>query len=88
MGLDIRWPIGLMFTLIGALLTILGIVAPDMSKPPKNVGIDIRRGEHHVAEMRALLGQLEVHFLQGGCQGAIAHAVGDEVKRPDAGFSG
>jgi hypothetical protein len=29
MGLDIRWPIGLMFTLIGALLVIQGaIVAP------------------------------------------------------------
>jgi protein-S-isoprenylcysteine O-methyltransferase Ste14 len=26
MGLDIRWPIGLMFTLIGALLSIQGIV--------------------------------------------------------------
>ena len=26
MGLDIRWPIGLMFSLIGALLTIYGLV--------------------------------------------------------------
>jgi putative Mn2+ efflux pump MntP len=26
MGLDIRWPIGLMFTLIGALLLITGLV--------------------------------------------------------------
>jgi len=26
MGLDIRWPIGLMFTLIGALLTGYGVV--------------------------------------------------------------
>jgi ABC-type Fe3+-siderophore transport system permease subunit len=25
MGLDIRWPIGLMFTLIGALLAIVGV---------------------------------------------------------------
>jgi hypothetical protein len=25
MGLDIRWPIGLMFTLIGALLAIYGV---------------------------------------------------------------
>jgi len=25
MGLDIRWPIGLMFTLIGALLTVFGV---------------------------------------------------------------
>ncbi len=26
MGLDIRWPIGLMFTLIGAMLVIFGLV--------------------------------------------------------------
>jgi ABC-type Fe3+-siderophore transport system permease subunit len=26
MGLDIRWPIGLMFTLIGALLAVVGVV--------------------------------------------------------------
>jgi hypothetical protein len=26
MGLDIRWPIGLMFTLIGVLLTVFGAV--------------------------------------------------------------
>ena len=26
MGLDIRWPIGLMFTLIGALLAITGLI--------------------------------------------------------------
>ena len=25
MGLDIRWPIGLMFTLIGALLAVFGV---------------------------------------------------------------
>ena len=28
MGLDIRWPIGLMFTLIGVLLTGYGAVKP------------------------------------------------------------
>jgi hypothetical protein len=27
MGLDIRWPIGLMFSLIGVLLTIYGVTA-------------------------------------------------------------
>ena len=31
MGLDIRWPIGLMFTLIGALLVIFGITKADQS---------------------------------------------------------
>ncbi len=27
MGLDIRWPIGIMFTLIGAMLTVSGLLA-------------------------------------------------------------
>ena len=31
MGLDIRWPIGLMFTLIGALLTGYGAIKPAVS---------------------------------------------------------
>lgn len=31
MGLDIRWPIGLMFTLIGALLTGYGVVKSAIS---------------------------------------------------------
>jgi hypothetical protein len=31
MGLDIRWPIGLMFTLLGALLVIFGVTKADQS---------------------------------------------------------
>jgi len=31
MGLDIRWPIGLMFTLIGVLLVIFGVTKSDQS---------------------------------------------------------
>ena len=31
MGLDIRWPIGLMFSLIGLLLTLFGLTKPDDS---------------------------------------------------------
>ncbi|HKW28024.1 MAG TPA: hypothetical protein VJT54_01715 [Verrucomicrobiae bacterium] len=31
MGLDIRWPIGLMFTFIGALLSFYGVVHHDAS---------------------------------------------------------
>ena len=31
MGLDIRWPIGLMFTLIGALLVIFGVTKSEQS---------------------------------------------------------
>ena len=32
MGLDIRWPIGLMFTLIGALLMIQGLMVGPSAK--------------------------------------------------------
>jgi hypothetical protein len=31
MGLDIRWPIGLMFSLIGILLAVFGLAKPDES---------------------------------------------------------
>ena len=31
MGLDIRWPIGLMFTLIGAMLVVFGLTKADQS---------------------------------------------------------
>ncbi len=38
MGLDIRWPIGLMFTLIGSLLALFGLVKGDQSV---SLGINI-----------------------------------------------
>ena len=31
MGLDIRWPIGLMFTLIGAMLVVFGLTKADQA---------------------------------------------------------
>ncbi len=38
MGLDIRWPIGLMFSLVGVLLVIYGAVhGPD----PRSLGLNI-----------------------------------------------
>jgi hypothetical protein len=40
MGLDIRWPIGLMFTLIGALLLIAGITDGTPPRPlPMNIDL-------------------------------------------------
>ena len=43
MGLDIRWPIGLMFTLIGALLVLTGLVqGPDARS--LNINIDLLWG--------------------------------------------
>ena len=36
MGLDIRWPIGLMFTLIGALLAVFGV-----ARSADSVSLDI-----------------------------------------------
>ena len=38
MGLDIRWPIGLMFTLIGVLLSIYGAIK---GASPVSLGINI-----------------------------------------------
>jgi len=47
MGLDLRWPIGLMFTLIGAMLTITGLVTgsdADMYKRSLGININLRWG--------------------------------------------
>jgi protein-S-isoprenylcysteine O-methyltransferase Ste14 len=42
MGLDIRWPIGLMFSLIGALLVICGLVtASDAEMYKRSLDINI-----------------------------------------------
>jgi sulfite exporter TauE/SafE len=42
MGLDIRWPIGLMFTLIGAILVVCGIVTnSDVEMYKRSLGINI-----------------------------------------------
>jgi hypothetical protein len=47
MGLDIRWPIGLMFSLIGALLTGYGAMTSsdtEMYKRSLGINIDLRWG--------------------------------------------
>jgi hypothetical protein len=47
MGLDIRWPIGLMFTLIGALLVLCGVVTgsnPEMYKRSLDININLYWG--------------------------------------------
>ncbi len=42
MGLDIRWPIGLMFTLIGTMLSLAGIVAkPESYEKALNININL-----------------------------------------------
>ena len=43
MGLDIRWPIGLMFSLIGALLTGYGVINPSGSLA-LDININLRWG--------------------------------------------
>jgi hypothetical protein len=43
MGLDIRWPIGLMFTLIGVLLTAYGAIYPSGSLS-LDININLRWG--------------------------------------------
>ncbi len=47
MGLDIRWPIGLMFTLIGALLVIYGLVTgsdAELYKRSLDINVNLRWG--------------------------------------------
>ena len=42
MGLDLRWPIGLMFTLLGALLTLTGLATmPNTEMYKRSLGINI-----------------------------------------------
>jgi protein-S-isoprenylcysteine O-methyltransferase Ste14 len=42
MGLDIRWPIGLMFSLVGALLIVQGIITgSDTAMYQRSLGINI-----------------------------------------------
>jgi len=42
MGLDIRWPIGLMFTLLGLMLTIFGLVTgSDKSLYERSLGLNV-----------------------------------------------
>jgi hypothetical protein len=47
MGLDIRWPIGLMFTLIGAMLVVFGAITssePDFYKASLNINVNLYWG--------------------------------------------
>lgn len=48
MGLDIRWPIGLMFTLIGAMLVIFGLVTgsshPEFYEHSLGINVNLRWG--------------------------------------------
>jgi hypothetical protein len=44
MGLDLRWPIGLMFTLLGAMLTITGLLTgsdTEMYKASLGINVDL-----------------------------------------------
>ncbi len=44
MGLDLRWPIGLMFSIIGALLTIMGFINSSNAEakaPSLGINIDL-----------------------------------------------
>jgi hypothetical protein len=47
MGLDIRWPIGLMFTLIGAILVVFGLVTgsdPEVYRPSLGWNVNLYWG--------------------------------------------
>ena len=45
MGLDIRWPIGLMFSIIGAILVVHGaITASDTQMYQRSLGMNVNLG--------------------------------------------
>jgi membrane-bound ClpP family serine protease len=47
MGLDIRWPIGLMFSLLGAMLVIFGLATnsnSEMYQHSLNINVNVRWG--------------------------------------------
>lgn len=46
MGLDIRWPIGLMFSLVGAMLVIFGLVtgSSDLYKRSLDINVNLYWG--------------------------------------------
>jgi hypothetical protein len=45
MGLDIRWPIGLMFTIFGTILTIHGVLTnSDVELHRRSLGMNINLG--------------------------------------------
>jgi hypothetical protein len=47
MGLDIRWPIGLMFTLIGAMLVVFGLATSsdsEMYRHSLDINVNLRWG--------------------------------------------
>jgi hypothetical protein len=45
MGLDIRWPIGLMFSIIGAMLVVYGTVtSSDAQMYQRSLGINVNLG--------------------------------------------
>jgi hypothetical protein len=45
MGLDIRWPIGLMFTIIGAILVVYGAVTgSDTQMYQRSLGMNVNLG--------------------------------------------
>ncbi len=44
MGVDLRYPIGLMFTLLGVLLVIYGLAHPDLRAPLNPVNVNLYAG--------------------------------------------
>jgi protein-S-isoprenylcysteine O-methyltransferase Ste14 len=44
MGLDIRWPIGLMFTLVGLLLVVASFINPEQLKRSLDLNVNLYWG--------------------------------------------
>lgn len=84
MGLDIRWPIGLMFSLIGVLMTGYGIV----SKPEdyqRSLGININL---NWGLLLLVFGGLMVFFAWRGGQAAAQAAAAVPAPSKNGGKNG
>ncbi len=80
MGLDIRWPIGLMFSLIGAMLVLFGLVSgsnPDTYKPSLGININLYWGL-----LLLVFGAWMLIMAVRGSRAAAANAQQPPEKRP------
>jgi len=67
MGLDIRWPIGLMFTIIGAILAIHGVATgSDTEMLKHSLGMNVNLGWGLVLLVFGLLMLLSAKIGAGG----------------------
>ena len=81
MGLDIRMPIGIMFTLLGLLLAVFGLVG-DKAIYAKSLGINVNLGWGIVL---VIFGAIMITLAIRGHRNAASAAPGDDSRSRRAG---